>query len=210
MSKQLDEINAALHSYRVLLSADIKHSQERWRKAAELLALSFEIEKLAQQLDEGFKQLDDIKIPGRYSDKQAITDLISLVESQPKGSVIHSATQLPIEQTPSFLIAKKWLSQRVGANSPGNHITVGQQKLQQAYNLVNEVSQACDKDLSLSIAGCEALRDLSKFQKLLSESQPYISANDLEQSSRASSPASETLDHQYSAPLQQKGASCND
>ncbi|PKM17435.1 MAG: hypothetical protein CVV11_19950 [Gammaproteobacteria bacterium HGW-Gammaproteobacteria-15] len=111
MSKQLSEINAALQGYRVLLSAYMNPGQAKWRKAAELVTLSFQIEKLALDLDEGVKQIAGII-----------------------------------------------------------HIAGAQQKLQQAYNLVNEVSQACENDLSLAVAGCEALRDLSKFQKLLSES----------------------------------------
>lgn len=209
MSTFLTEINALLQSFRMSLGNDIRNP-DRWRKAAELLNITFEIEKLALKLDNGIKQLDELQIPSKYSDKQAIADLISLIESQPKGNAIHPATNQPIEQTPSFLIAKKWLTQGVFTNSAGNHIADAQQKLKQAYNLVIQVSEAFGEDHSLAIAGCETLRDLSKFQQLISERQPFISANDLEQSSRASFPASETSDHQYLEPLQQKGAICND
>lgn len=209
MSNVLTEINAALHNFRVSLANDIRNP-DRWRQAAELITITFEIEKLALKLEEGIKGIDGLKIPAAYSDTLAISDLISLIESLQPGTAIHPATKLPLEQTPSFLIAKKWLSQGVCTNSAGNHIADAQQKLQQAYNLVIQVSEAFGKYHSLAIAGCETLRDLSKFQQLISESQHFISATDLERSSRASSPASETSDHQYSGPLQQKGANCND
>ncbi|WP_417705374.1 hypothetical protein [Rheinheimera aquimaris] len=106
MSKQFDAIRTALQSYRDLLGGSL-HCQ----KALNLIKLSYEIEQVALQLEEGVKNIDGLKIPASYSDTLAISDLISLIESLQPGTAIHPATKLPLEQTPSFLIAKKWLNQ---------------------------------------------------------------------------------------------------
>lgn len=58
-------------------------------------------------------ETDDVQIPSIYNNERAIADLISLIQSQRPGTVIHPGNNKPIEQHASFLVAKKWLSQGV-------------------------------------------------------------------------------------------------